>query len=804
MITLYKKEISSFFSSLTGYIVVIVYLLINSLFIWVFPGYMNVLDSGYAKLDTLFTISPWIFLFLVPALTMRLFAEEKEKGTVELLFTRPISNLNIIIAKYLAGLTIVLFSLIPTLIYFLSIYLLGRPVGSIDTGGTWGSYIGLFFLSAIYVAIGVFSSATAKSQIISFVLALVISIFFYMGFDLISSGFSGIETIIMYMGINEHYESMSRGVLDSRDIFYFLGVIVIFIAATRIMIQKQYKHKNIFQLFLIIVIVVFVNYISTFLFFRIDLTAEKRYTLKPVTKEILHSLDDVAFVKIYLEGDLPVGFQEMQHAIGEQLDEFKVYAGENLEYEFINPSESDDKKIREELYRELINQGLEPVNIKKKDEEGAISQKIIFPGAIISFKDRQLAVNLLKNIKTKSSEENLNNSIESLEYEFTTAIKGLSEEKIRKIAFLEGHDELDQYQTEDITREFANFFQVDRGSITTMGCLDSYEVVIIAKPRHAFSKKDKLVIDQYIMNGGKVIWFIDKVSVNMDSLTHGTTMAMIKDLKLNDQLFKYGVRVNPNLIKDVHCNVIPVNIGHTGGQSKWAPAPWLYFPLLEPPENHPVTKNIDVVKSEFANEIDTLGGNQEIKTTVLLASSKLSKVVSTPMIISLAEVEKPLNRQSFTQPNRPVAVLLEGRFPSVFQNRMIDNLIKKENIKIKEKSKETKMLVVSDGDIIKNDVRHTARGPVISPLGFDRYTNQSFGNKSFIMNALHYMTDQLGLMNLRTKNLKLRLLNKQKIKEERLKWQIINVLAPVIFIIVAGIIVGRYRKKKYAHTETTK
>ncbi len=239
MIALYKKELSNFFSSLAGYIVIIVYLLANSLFIWVFPGHMNVLETGYAKLDTLFTISPWVFLFLVPALTMHLFAEEKEKGTIELLFTRPMHDLSIIAAKYFAGLTLVVFSLLPTLVYFLSLYLLGRPVGNIDTGGTWGSYIGLFFLAAIYVAIGIFSSATAKNQIISFILALVISAFFYMGFDLISTAFTGIESTIMYFGINEHYKSMSRGVIDSRDIFYFLGVIVVFITATKTIIQSR-------------------------------------------------------------------------------------------------------------------------------------------------------------------------------------------------------------------------------------------------------------------------------------------------------------------------------------------------------------------------------------------------------------------------------------------------------------------------------------------------------------------------------------------------------------------------------------
>lgn len=560
--------------------------------------------------------------------------------------------------------------------------------------------------------------------------------------------------------------------------------------------QHNIRNKNLVQLLLITMIVVFINYISTFLFFRVDLTSEKRYTLKPVTKEILRSIEDVVYIKIYLDGTLPVEFQQLQKAIAEQLDEFRVYAGSNLEYEFINPSESSDQKIREELYKDIVKQGIEPVNIKRKGDEGEMSQKIIFPGAVIHYKDRQLAVNLLNNVKSKTSEENLINSIEALEYEFITAIKVLGEEKIRKVAFLEGHGELGHYQTEDITRAFAKFFQVDRGTITHPGCLDDYELVVIAKPEKKFKEKDKFVIDQYIMNGGKVMWFVDRVSVNMDSLTAGTTVAMIRELNLEDQLFKYGVRINPNLVKDIQCNLIPVNTGSAGGQTKWAPAPWLYYPLLKPSGKHPITEDIDLVKAEYVNEIDTLSGNPEISSEVLLFTSEHTQLANAPMIISLKEIEETPDRRAFNKPHRPVAVMLEGVFPSVFQNRMINDLVD-ENIEFKSKSKETQMLVVSDGDMIRNHVRHTSRGPAISPLGYDRYTKQTFGNKSFITNALHYMTDQQNLMEIRSKDLEIRMLDKVKIKDARFKWQFINVLVPVLFIVFFGMVISWWRKRRY-------
>ncbi len=241
MLQLLQKEISSFFNSLIGYIVIVVFLLASSMFLWVFPGEYNILENAYATLDSLFILAPWVFLFLLPAITMRLFADEKKSGTIELLFTKPFTDFQIIMAKYLSGLLLGLFSLIPTLIYYFSVYMLGNETGNMDIGGTWGSYIGLFFLAAIYVAIGLFSSSLTENQIIAFLLAVFLSFFFYIGFDSISS-ISFLEPVsefILNMGINEHYKSMSRGVLDVRDIVYFVGVIAFFLFSTKTVLESR-------------------------------------------------------------------------------------------------------------------------------------------------------------------------------------------------------------------------------------------------------------------------------------------------------------------------------------------------------------------------------------------------------------------------------------------------------------------------------------------------------------------------------------------------------------------------------------
>ncbi len=564
--------------------------------------------------------------------------------------------------------------------------------------------------------------------------------------------------------------------------------------------KHKFSLQNIFQFITIVLIIFLINYISSFVFFRVDLTSENRYRLKPVTKKILKNLNDIIYLEIYLEGDLPVEFERLQRAIKEELSEFKVYAEDNLEYEFINPSRKEGN-AKEKLFNELKDKGLNPINLKHKDKEGTMSQKIIFPGAIMHYKGREMAVNLLNNNKNATPRENLNQSVETLEYKLALLMKNISSEKHEKIAFLEGHGELNQYQVDDITREMAKFYRIDRGTITHVNSLKDYKAVIIAKPQRKFSKKEKLAIDQYIMHGGKVLWFLDMVKISHDSLRSGSTVAMMNDLNITDQLFKYGVRINPVLVKDVHCNVIPVKTSLSGVGDEFTPVPWPYFPLLNPPEDHPITSNLDLIKTEYINTIDTIRHDSGIKKTILLTTSEYAREINfnTPAIVSLKEIEEDINRSMYNKSFLPVGVLMEGIFPSVFQNRPVNALFQnQEDIIFKPTSDTTRMLVIADGDLIKNEVRRTPQGAMISPLGYDRYTRQTFGNKSFIMNCLHYLTDEQDLMQLRAKKIKLRLLDRAQIEEQRLHWQLLNTLAPVLFVLLFGIFIYFLRKRKYA------
>jgi gliding-associated putative ABC transporter substrate-binding component GldG len=566
-----------------------------------------------------------------------------------------------------------------------------------------------------------------------------------------------------------------------------------------IMKKTEIRKQHIIQLAFSLVILVLIAFISTKIFFRVDLTSERRYTLSTETKTVLEKLDDIVYVKVYLEGDLPVGFKKLHNAIRETLDEFRVYAKDNLQYEFINPSESDDPKVRNKVFAEIYKKGVRPTNIQSRDKEGGASEKIIVPGALVTYKGIEVPVGFLKNNISLTSDENLNNSAQTIEYELIKTISNLTNKKVDKIAFLEGQGELDTMEVQDITIELGNYFQVDRGAINGKpGVLDNYKAIIIARPTKRFTEQDKFVLDQYIMNGGKALWFIDEVNMNTDSLAKGSTFAFINNLNIDDQLFTYGVRINLNIVQDIQCNMIPINAGVVGEQPRWVPTPWLYYPLISPLVDHPISRNLNLVWAKYASQIDTVGGNQKVKKTFLLKTSVYTRLVNAPAYISLEEVRRNPVRSEFNKSNLPIAVLLEGRFPSVYRNRLIKNIIPGADANYKAESVPTKMIIVADGDMIANDVHTTANGPMITALGYDKYTRQTFGNKDFIVNAVNYLTDETGLMSLRAKEFKLRLLNKARIRDERFKWQVINTLLPVLLLICFGFYYNYSRKKKYS------
>lgn len=556
------------------------------------------------------------------------------------------------------------------------------------------------------------------------------------------------------------------------------------------------KRRDIFSLILAFIILVLLNFVGSFVFHRFDLTSEKRYTLSDATKKLLSQLNDVVYVKVYLEGEFPSGFKRLHDETKEMLDEFRIYSDENVEYEFINPNSSPDKKQRNDIYKQLYSKGLQPTNLEVK-EEGGTSQQIIFPGAIISYKGHEIPWQLLKTSIGQSPDAQLNNSVQALEYEFASCVRNLSTVLKPQIAFIDGQGELDTLELKDIQSAISEFYFLRRVKINEqLKALDGFKAIIIAKPDTAFSERDKFIIDQYIMKGGKVIWALDPLITSVDSLRKsGGTIAIPCEYKLDDMLFKYGVRINQNMIMDLQSSAIPVNKAFAGQPPRFELMPWLFSPLVLPKSNHPIVKNLDVIKFDYAASIDTIE-SKGIQKTILLQSSKYAKAFNAPVRIDLRMVNVPPDENQFKNSYLPMAVLLEGEFESLYKNRIPPQIATDSAIGYKEKGEANKMIVIADGDVIRNEVQYSTHRTF--PLGYDIYTKQTYGNKNFILNCINYLCDDSGLISVRARELTLRLLDKKKVKEERLKWQLINTTLPLLVILIFGIIYSIIRKRKYA------
>jgi len=563
--------------------------------------------------------------------------------------------------------------------------------------------------------------------------------------------------------------------------------------------NKSARYKGLVRLAIALTTIAMVVFLSNIFYLRFDLTSEKRYTLQDVTKRTLKDLNDAIYIKVYLDGDLPIGLNRMKKALTETLDEFRVIAGKNIQYEFINPSESANTKERQKVYNQLYEKGLQPTNIQQNDKEGGSSQKLVFPGLIMNYAGREVPVNLLKNIPGLSADENINLSIQNFEFALVDGLMKLTTEIRPKIAFIQGHGEFDEFQTGDIEKALSEYYDIDRVAIRgNIDVLKPFQTVIIAGTNQPMPEADKIAIDQFVMNGGRVLWFIDPVQVSIDSLSKGaSTLAYVNQHNLDDMLFRYGARLNPMLIQDLQCAVIPVNMALAGQEPKFVPAPWVYYPLLAAPTNHPVTRNLNLIHSQFASPVDTVGGSSAIKKQYLLYTSMNGKVLQVPLFVSLSQVNQRINEREFRISNIPVAVELSGEFQSVFRNRPLSGYNNGQPFEFKDKSAFTRMIVVADADIIRNDVQRRPNGAYIIPLGYDRFTNQTFGNKELVMNMVRYLNDDEGLMNLRSRDFKLRLLDRKAILQSRLKWQLINMLIPSAILVIGGFVWLYVRRRKY-------
>ncbi len=560
--------------------------------------------------------------------------------------------------------------------------------------------------------------------------------------------------------------------------------------------KKNLRAKNLTRFVLLVAIIIVSNVAASFVYSRIDMTSDKRYTLSESTRNLLKSLKDVVHLKVYLSGDFPPGFEKLEKAIRETLDEMRVYAGDNLSYEFIDPSALPDETKRRDLYKQLSEKGIIPTSLEEKGQDKQ-SSRLIFPGALIYYGASERALMLLKDQTGRSPELMLNNSIQNIEFELINAIRKITTMKPDKIAFIEGHDELPQKNIADIAQSLAGAYDLKRIKIEgKLGSLKGFKTIIIAKPMLPFDEKDKFVIDQFVMNGGRVLWLIDGMFAEMDSLSErNEILAVSNNLNLEDMLFRYGARVNNDMVQDVVAAPIPVVTGYVGDKPKTSLLPWNYFPISIPETKHPIVFNINPVKFQFASSIDTIG-LPGIKKTILLTTSEYSRTQGSPARISLELLRQKPDLSQFNKKYLPLAVLLEGSFSSLYENRIPPAIAESEEIGFKAKGQPSRMLVISDGDVIRNDYRKSTNQ--IMPLGFDRYTGETYGNKTFLLNAIDYLTDESGIIHIRSKELKLRIFDKAKLETSKANWQLIVTAGPVLLVMLLGIYKNFIRKRKYA------
>lgn len=557
---------------------------------------------------------------------------------------------------------------------------------------------------------------------------------------------------------------------------------------------QSLKRQSIVQTIIVLAIIIVVNILSQQYFKRIDLTSDKRYSLGDVTKEVLEGLDDKIYIKVYLAGDLPASFRNLKESTLEMLDEMRIYSDEKIEYEFVDPLLDATPKEQEEIIRQLARQGLEPVNLEVREDDQQV-QQLIFPGAILSYRNKYIPIMLLKQQIGVHPEQQLHNSIVGLEYEIINSIKKLIVNDKKKIAFLTGHGELAEKYTTDLENTLSQQYEYQRIELEKykVGILDKFDLLLIAKPDSTFSKLDKYRIDQFITKGGKVLWMVEPLLAELDSLgKSGVASTIDYPLNINDLLFHYGIRLQPNLIQDYQCHFIPIMATYGSQQQEFGQ--WPYFPVIFSRSTNPIVNNLNATLFRFASSIDTVA-TPNAKKEILLQSSEKSKVSPHIARISLQQVLDPLDPNQFMSGPQNLAVLVEGRFNSFYDGYAPVKTGGMDYGKFVKEGKPTKMIFISDGDIAVNQYNNIRQQSY--PLGYDRFTNQTFGNKTFIMNCIDYLLDDSGIIQLRSKQFKLRLLDKAKIKESKLKWQVINMLLPLVFIILFGIIYSFYRKNRF-------
>ncbi len=556
------------------------------------------------------------------------------------------------------------------------------------------------------------------------------------------------------------------------------------------------KSNALKQFGIVFLAIIVINLISNFFFKRFDLTQDQRYTLSETTLKIIKNIDSPLYIDVYLDGNFPPEFKRLQNETKQLLEEFSAY-NSNIVFQFKNPIEKESMRV--EVMKAFYERGMQPLSITV-EEKGKQSQEVVFPWAQATYGDKFTKVSLLKNLMGASTEEKVISSVQHLEFGFAEAITKISKEKQKKIAVIKGNGELHDAFIADFVKSVRESYYIGTFTLDsvqkqqpkqTLEALKKYDLALIAKPTEAFTEAEKQVLDQFIVNGGKTLWLMDAVAADMDSLYNetGTILAYPRDLNLTDFFFKYGIRMNPLLLKDEYATPIKIATGSQGSETQLQQYNWKYSPFIYPTSTHPIVKNMEGIKFEFSSPIELL--TNDLKKTVLLSSSEYSKTIGTPTPISLSSINEETTPEEYAGKGLlPVAVMLEGKFKSAYQNRVLPFA----DSQFRTVGKDNKMIVIADGDVVKNQLD---KGMPLE-LGFDKWTNQLYGNKEFLLNCVNYLLDDNGLINIRSKDVDLPLLNKEEVYTNYTSAQLITVGLPLLILALFGFLFTFLRKKRYS------
>jgi gliding-associated putative ABC transporter substrate-binding component GldG len=576
-------------------------------------------------------------------------------------------------------------------------------------------------------------------------------------------------------------------------------------------IQKIFASK--YGWLLLLVILFGINFLASAFHSYIDLTKEKRYTLSTATKELLNSLADNVQIDVFLKGDFPSGFRKLANSTEDFLQLLKDRNSSKIHYRFISPQ--DEMPGTNVLYGDSLTKlGAVPINLTVQKQAGE-SSNIIFPVALLHYKGKQSLVNLYPGASGRISQEEINSAEALMEYQFAKTLDKITKDKKPSVAFAVGNGEPVDGHAYDLVETLRQDYEFGILNLQTQPEVPNVDVLMIVKPTQQFTEEEKLKIDQYVMHGGKLLCFIDNLIAEQDSLSFKPeTIAFDRNLNLTDLFFRYGFRINTDLVMDLQCDVIPLVVGGTPQNPQIDCVHWNYFPFFEPGKNKLLNKNLGYIGGRFVNSIDTIQVAAVTKT-VLLASSSNSRIIKTPALISLNENKNVPEDEKFKMSNIPVAMLMEGRFTSLYKNRITQaqrDSMGVHGVNFSNESIDNKMIAVSDGDIVLNDFLPVPNSnPVPLPMGWNRYTYREYqrqtdcgklfvpvANREFLLNCMEYLVNNAAIMETRNKDIVLRLLDSKKIKEQKTMWQMVNIALPVLLIIFFGFIYQQIRKRKYA------